>query len=250
MRGVVERAANAVFARAWDLGSRDLRRSLAGTAMRGFEKVTYERLRDNGLACDGIIDVGANRGDWSRSIRTIFPQCPILMVEAQASLEPQLARTCREIDRSEYRIALLGPVEGEERVFFEMGSGSSLLPENSNVERTQTVFVTRTLDAVAGEALPGVEAIFLKLDVQGAELMILGGAAATLERCTAVQLEVALLPYNAGAPLLDEVVTWMAHRGFLVTEVSGFSRPGTYLVQIDVVFARAGSPLRPEFFTF
>lgn len=218
--------------------------------MSSFDKVTYERLRDNGLDPDGIIDVGANRGDWSRSIRTIFPQCPILMVEAQASLEAQLVRACREIDRSEYRIALLGPAEGEEREFFEMGSGSSLLPGNSNVERTRTVAATRTLDSLASEALPGAKAIFLKLDVQGAELMILAGAAATLERCAAVQLEVALLPYNAGAPLLDEVAAFMAQRGFLVTEVSGFSRPGAHLVQIDLVFARAGSPLRPEFFSF
>ena len=250
MRGFFERAANAVFARTRDLGSNALRRSLVGTAMRGFETATYERLQENGLAPDGIIDIGANRGDWSRSVRAIFPKCPILMVEAQTSLEPQLARACREIDRAQYRIALLGPAEGEERAFFEMGTGSSLLPENSNVARTQTVSVTRTLDTLAGEAMPGAQAIFLKLDVQGAELMILAGAAATLERCAAVQLEVALLPYNAGAPLLDEVVAFMAQRSLLVTEVSGFSRPGDHLVQIDLVFARAGSPLRPEFFLY
>lgn len=250
MRAFFERAANALFARAWELGSSDLRRSLAVTAMRGFEGITYERLRDNGLAPDGIIDVGANRGDWSRSVRTIFAQCPILMVEAQASLEPELARACGEIDRAQYQIALLGPAEGEERAFFEMGTGSSLLPENSNVARTQTVSVTRTLDTLAGEVMPDAQAIFLKLDVQGAELMILAGAAATLERCAAVQLEVALLPYNAGAPLLDEVVAYLAQRSLLVTEVSGFSRPGDHLVQIDLVFARAGSPLRPEFFLY
>ncbi|WP_370516117.1 hypothetical protein [Novosphingobium sp. Gsoil 351] len=57
-----------------------------------------------------------------------------------------------------------------------MGTGSSLLPENSNVARTQTVSVTRTLDTLTGEAMPGAEAIFLTLDVQGAELMILAGA--------------------------------------------------------------------------
>ena len=250
MRRLFERGANALFARTWDLGSPDLRRSHAETVTRGFEKLTYERLRDNGLAPDGIIDVGANRGDWSRSIRPIFPHGPILMVEAQATLEPELARASREIDGTEYRIALLGPAEGEERAFFEMGTGSSLLPENSNVARTRTVAVTRTLDALAHEVMPGANAIFLKLDVQGAELMILAGAAAMLERCAAVQLEAALLPYNAGAPLIDEVVATMARKGFLVTEVSGFSRPVAHLVQIDLVFARAGSPLRPEFFAF
>ena len=250
MRGFAERAANAVFARAWELGSPDLRRSLAATVTRGFEKLTYERLRENGFAPDFIIDVGANRGDWSRLVRPIFPDSPILMVEAQSALAPELAETSRELDRADYRIALLGPVEGEERAFFEMGTGSSLLPENSNVARTRMVSVTRTLDALAREAAPEAKAIFLKIDVQGAELMVLAGATATMERCAGVQLEAALLPYNAGAPLLDEVVAYMARRSLLVTEVSGFSRPGAHLVQIDLVFTRGGSALRPESFHF
>lgn len=249
-QGIVERGADAVFARAWARGSSELRRRFATTVTRGFESVTYQRLRENGLAPDAIIDVGANCGDWSRLVRPIFPDATILMIEAQAGLEPELSRASRELGRATHRIALLGPAAGEERAFYEMGTGSSLLPENSNVARTRTVSITQTLDALAGEYLPEAQAIFLKLDIQGAELMVLAGGAATLERCAAVQLEVALLPYNAGAPLLGEVVAFMAQRSLLVTEVAGFSRPGAHLVQIDLVFARAGSPLRPESFTF
>ena len=76
------------------------------------------------------------------------------------------------------------------------------------------------------------------------------GGAATLRRAEVVQLEVAMLQYNQGAPLLPEVVAFMAERDFLPIEVSGFSRPKGYLVQIDLLFARKGSKLRPDFFTF
>jgi FkbM family methyltransferase len=183
-------------------------------------------------------------------IRPIFRDAAILMVEAQSALEPELARAARAIGRAEHRIALLGANAGEEHVFYEMGTGSSLLPENSNATRTVTKSVTTTLDLLAAEALPEARAIFLKLDIQGAELMVLAGGEKTLARCAAVQLEVALLPYNAGAPLLAEVVAFMAECGFAVTEVAGFSRPGPHLVQIDLVFAPDGSPLRPDFFTF
>ena len=65
-----------------------------------------------------------------------------------------------------------------------------------------------------------------------------------------VQLETALLQYNAGAPLLPEVASYMAERGFLPFEVSGFSRPRDVLVQIDLLFARAGSMFRPDHFVF
>lgn len=247
---LIERASSALFARTWTTGSTDLRRRQAGIVTRGFEKLTYERLRENGLIPDAIVDIGANRGDWSRMVRPIFPEAAILMVEAQAALEPELALAASELDRTDHRIALLGPVGGEERVFYEMGTGSSLLPENSDVARTVSTAVTTTLDALAAEALPDAQSIFLKLDIQGAELLVLSGGEETLARSAAVQLEVALLPYNDGAPLLADVVAFMAERGLLVTEVAGFSRPGAHLVQIDLIFARSGSPLRPEYFTF
>ncbi len=250
VRRLLERGANALLARAWPNGSAAFRRRASGTVTRGFERVTYERLSENGLAPDAVVDIGANRGDWSRMVRPIFSAAEILMVEAQTALEGELARAASEIGRAQHRIVLLGPVGGEERAFYEMGTGSSLLPENSNAARTVTRSVTQTLDSLIAETLPAAQSIFLKLDIQGAELMVLAGGEVTLSRCAAVQLEVALLPYNAGAPLLAEVVAFMAARGLLVTEVAGFSRPGAHLVQIDLVFARHGSPLRPEFFTF
>jgi hypothetical protein len=71
-----------------------------------------------------------------------------------------------------------------------------------------------------------------------------------LEKASLVQLEVAMLPYNKGAPLMPEVIAWMAERGWLPTEISGFSRPSGPLVQIDLLFARADSRLRPSDFRF
>lgn len=250
MRRLLERGSNAFLARTWNTGTARFRRRAADTVTRGFERVVYERLGENGLVPDAVVDIGANRGDWSRMIRPIFPEAAILMIEAQSALEPELARAASEIGHASHRMALLGPVAGEERAFYEMGTGSSLLPENSNAARTVVTSSTTTLDSLIAEALPEARAIFLKLDIQGAELMVLEGGANTLARCAAVQLEVALLPYNAGAPLLADVVAYMATRGLLVTEVAGFSRPGAHLVQIDLVFAPQVSPLRPGYFSF
>ena len=250
MARLVERVSSTIVARNWSVGSADYRKRITGTVIRGFERTTYERLRENGLKPDAIIDVGANRGDWSRMTRQIFPDAEILMIEAQSQLKPELAQTARDIGKAYDRIALLGPIAGDEHTFFEMGTGSSLLAENSNAERVVSKAVATTLDALAGEVLPNAQAMFMKLDIQGAELMVLRGGEDTLARCAAVQLEVALLSYNAGAPLLCEVVTFMAERGLLVTEVAGFSRPGPHLVQIDLVFARHGCSLRPDFFIF
>jgi hypothetical protein len=66
-----------------------------------------------------------------------------------------------------------------------------------------------------------------------------------------VQLEVALLNYNEGAPQAAEVISFMDAQGFVMMDVAGFVRPNrTDLVQIDIIFAKKTSHLRSDFFRF
>ena len=226
----------------------DLRQHTADLVSRSFEEVTYRRLGSTGYAPGAIIDVGAYKGDWTRMARAVFGTCPALMVEAQEALLSELAAFSKEHDDLHLSHAVLGADSGQTVTFYEMGTGSSFFAETSDAPRTERKMTTRTLDEVFRETLGEVRDIFLKIDVQGAELQVLAGASEVLERASLVQLELAMLRYNDGAPLLPEVVGWMAEHGWLPTEVSGFSRPRTTLVQIDMLFAREGSPLRPAQF--
>lgn len=227
-----------------------LRQHSAELVTRGFEELTYQHLIAHGFKPAGIIDVGAFRGDWTRMANRMFGPTPTLMVEAQPAMQEAIAPVLADLPHARLAGAALGERSGEEITFYEMGTGSSFLPEASDAARTARTLMTRTLDEVADEALPGLSPLFVKIDVQGAELHVLRGGAKTLERAEVVQLEVALLQYNEGAPLLPEVVAFMAERDFLPIEVSGFSRPNGYLVQIDLLFARRGSALRPDYFRF
>lgn len=103
---------------------------------------------------------------------------------------------------------------------------------------------------VVARRLGTVTNCFMKIDVQGAELEVLAGGRSVLSNCSLVQLELAMLEYNEGAPLLPEVVHWMAAHEWLPIEVSGFSRPRDRLVQIDMLFAPTNSDLRPGSFHF
>ncbi len=227
-----------------------LRRHSAELVTRGFEELTYDHLVAHGFRPAGIIDVGAFRGDWTRLANRVFGPTPTLMVEAQPAMQAAIAPVLRDLPHTKLAGAALGERSGEEVTFYEMGTGSSFLPETSDAPRSARTLITRTLDEVADEALPDLSPLFLKIDVQGAELHVLRGGLKTLARSEVVQLEVAMLQYNEGAPLLPEVVAFMAEHDFLPTEVSGFSRPNGYLVQIDLIFARRGSTLRPASFTF
>lgn len=212
------------------------------------EEAAYLRLARKGYNPAAIIDVGAYQGDWTRLVNRVFPGRPVLMVEAQAGKTPFLDRVCAELPNARYVSSLLTSRAGETVSFFEMETGSSTLPERSNVSRKEMQLTTRTLDDVAGDI---TGPIFLKIDVQGAELEVLAGGESTLERSELVQLEVALLPYNEGAPTMLDVLAYMDRRDFVPLDISGLTRPnGVDLVQIDLLFTRRGSDLRTTFFKF
>ena len=66
-----------------------------------------------------------------------------------------------------------------------------------------------------------------------------------------MQLEVALQDYNRGAPGFLEVIGYMNERQLVPYDFSGWSRPnGVDLVQVDIMFVPAGSPLRTRYFEF
>ncbi|MEP5034069.1 MAG: FkbM family methyltransferase [Parasphingorhabdus sp.] len=239
-----------IIGRLFRTGTPQLQRHVADMVARSSEEITYNRLIENGFAPNTIIDVGAYQGEWTRLANRVFGAMPMLMVEAQPGLRAGLDKLISELPHVKCESTVLGATAGQDVTFYEMGTGSSFLPEASDAPRKELQLKTRTLDDVAAEHLEPVDNVFLKIDVQGAELQVLQGASALLERTGLVQLETAMLQYNEGAPLLPDVVAFMAERGFFPTEVSGFSRPRNHLVQIDILFAKAGSVLRPEFFNF
>ncbi len=223
---------------------------LAGLIERRFEEITYSRLQQRGWRPSGIIDIGAFHGDWSILANRFFGPVPTLMVEAQPDLLPFVEAARTKLSDSTIASCVLSEKAGEQVTFYKMATGSSMFPETSNIERKELHLITRTLDEIAADFAGGRDNLFLKIDVQGAELSVLRGGLATLARASLVQLEVAMLEYNKGAPLLPEVVAFMAEHGFFPIEVSGFSRPRDELVQIDMLFAPKDSELRPKSFMF
>ena len=212
------------------------------------DEQTYRRLAASGYAPASIIDIGAHDGNWTRLARRIFPDASILMIEPLSSKAESLSALAKSLKRTRFVDALLGAEAGRTVTFYEAGTGSSVHREQSNVEFKETSLQTSRLDDVA-EQLDGP--IFLKLDVQGAELEVLDGGSKTLNRSDLVQLEVALLPYNDGAATFLEVIEYLDQRGFVPFDIAGMIRPtGAELVQVDMLFVPAGSPLRPKHFVF
>ena len=226
------------------------RAQLVDLTLSHISEVSYYRLWKQGFRPGSIIDIGAYQGEWSRLAAKLFPGTPILMVEAQAEKKVFLDAVHRELPVADYILCLLGKADGSEVVFNVMETGSSIYSERSNMPRSERRLKMRTLDDILLERrLNGP--LFIKLDVQGAELDVLAGGTSALQAAEVVQLEVALMPYNEGAPTANAVFQFMAERNFLVFDIAGFVRPKpAYLAQIDVLFVRADSKLRSDYFAF
>jgi hypothetical protein len=128
--------------------------------------------------------------------------------------------------------------------FYEQESASSVLPESAKTGQPSTDLSMQTLDeAVSNTGFAAPD--FVKVDVQGYELEVLKGGRKALQSAEAALLEVNLLEIYEGAPLLHEAICFMANEGFRAYDVCTlYRRPlDRALWQMDIIFARDGSPL-------
>jgi hypothetical protein len=81
--------------------------------------------------------------------------------------------------------------------------------------------------------------VLLKIDVQGAELSVLRGAEKTLESVDSIFVECSFVELYEGQALANEVIEFLAARGFSIAGVFGpaYDADGRCL-QVDALFSR------------
>jgi FkbM family methyltransferase len=202
-----------------------------------------QHLQARGFEPKTAIDIGAFDGGWSRLARATFPEAAIVMLDGNPQNREQLQQAASEFANARSEIAALGSEDREAVTFYQLGTGSSILPELTGLAMNPVTVPMRRLDDVI--PCVGQGPVLIKVDVQGYELEVLRGGPRVFGSAEAVVLEVSLLPYNLGAPLFADVVEFMATHGFVVFDFCGQHRrgDGAALFQADVAFARRGSRL-------
>jgi len=177
-----------------------------------------------------ILDIGANAGTWSTNIRKEYPDSKILMLEASDQQIPALEATVADIGNAKYRIAVMSATDGDVIPFYfnpNANTGNSMFQEQtnffSNVKPVEKISIKLdTLvkeEATSGETgafLRGNQDVFdmIKIDVQGAELMVLNGGLDTLQKATFVQFEGSTVEYNLGGSCFYDMDEFLRSKGF------------------------------------
>lgn len=206
------------------------------------------RLSSIGFAPKVIYDIGAHTGKWTELARRTFPTSEFLLFEVNPHLEPALRRVGER-----YFMAALSDTDGKSRPFH--------LPDNPDVSTTGGSFYRDPkLAAVGGaieiqvktarlDTLQSANALppptLIKIDVEGAELEVLGGAGSSLRSCSAIIAELTFVR-NDGAPAAHETMKRISELGFLLVDLCKIRRtPLGNVCQIDALFVK-----RPLYETF
>eukprot|EP00559_Dactyliosolen_fragilissimus_P008314 CAMPEP_0184860968 /NCGR_PEP_ID=MMETSP0580-20130426/5748_1 /TAXON_ID=1118495 /ORGANISM="Dactyliosolen fragilissimus" /LENGTH=345 /DNA_ID=CAMNT_0027358269 /DNA_START=41 /DNA_END=1078 /DNA_ORIENTATION=+ len=203
----------------------------------------------------GIVDVGANQGNWTRAVQhsRMYKGVPTFMIEAS----PQHTKTLEQVKRQfephvNYQIEVLSGKDNDQVEFYGFGgTGDSMFKENTKFYKDEKPIIRNTtkLDTILKNEMEYVD--ILKLDVQGAELRVLSGASDTLKRATFVQMEVSIVEYNQGGACWFELDALLREHGFYLYDLGDFSKNiqlfhSKGIGQFDVLYIKPTSPYLPK----
>lgn len=203
-----------------------------------------------GFEASTVLDIGAHVGGWSSWVRaSLYPEAKYLLLEANRDKERALKETGLP-----YQIVLLAARQNASVLFHRTtrhaggnNTGASIFREQTMLflkkdKYSPELLPSKTLDRVVAETRSRGCCDLVKLDVEGAEIEVLKGGPRTLRRAKLVALEVAVLPYNRGAPTFAEVAGFMSRRGFEIVDIAdSHLLPSGRLFKLDVLFAPRGS---------
>jgi FkbM family methyltransferase len=204
-----------------------------------------------GIKSPVIFDVGAHHGQVTAQFRELFPQAEIYAFEPfVGSYEILKTQTCAD---SMIHVYNHGLSDSEGVLAFHSNKSSatnSLLPTDLSSEgiwrsgqlETQEVIQARfkTLDSVMADlVVPRIDV--LKLDVQGAESLVIGGAemACRLGNIGLIYTEIITQPTYIGQKRFDESLAIYYDQGFELHGIYNLSlTPRGCLRQVDAIFTR------------
>jgi FkbM family methyltransferase len=219
--------------------------------MRKFPKANQfaclSKIAALGLEPKHIIDVGANKGSWSRVAAQVFPRCQYTLIEPQIEMKRRLDRFCR---RRNATWLLAGVSDEKGKLLFTplpdtVSSTFVITTEQAKARGLkQRVIPVTTLNDLVDEigAIPEI----VKIDAEGFEAKIIRGAGNLLGATELFFLEAHLLEPGEHPCGFVETVAMMSDLGYVPFDFTWFGRlrSPNAIDLCEISFARRDGVLR------
>lgn len=199
-----------------------------------------------------LVDVGANVGQFSLLCKIVHPNAHIHAFEPlNKAADTYVNLLGHETDVQLYRHAI-GSKAADQliNVTAKSDSSSLLAPDaqsrifpGTHVVSQEAVRVLPLQDVLRDEEIPSPA--LLKIDVQGYEGEVLKGSEHLLDSFDWIYCEASFIELYSGQPLADEIIAWLAARGFRLVSVNvdGCTLQEGRTVQADFLFKRTSARL-------
>ena len=219
----------------------------AGSPAAGYAKTDpfFDCLVRLGFKPRSIVDVGANRGNWTRTAMRYFPEAKYYLFEPQRDL---LAESDLQRDA---RVKIFAVGVGAANATMKLSkhekdhSFSFALSEEQASEqgREQVDAPVVALDEfLTSQCIAYPE--MLKIDAEGWDLEVVNGGENTVANAEIVLLEAAVT-CHAFRNTVESVVLGMSARGFQLFDITDLNRPLPHgaLWLVELAFAKKGGRL-------
>lgn len=194
-----------------------------------------------------VLDIGANIGQYGSEMRNLGFKGEIISFEPmKIAFEKLQKNASRDYNWKVFNYSI-GERDGEAEINIAKNSVSSSLLDNLpqlTESAPQATFVEKEtikikkLDSVFDSLDLSGKNIYLKIDTQGYEEMVLLGAEKSLEFVTGIQIEMSFIPSYKGSITFDKMKTKLNDLGFhlLAIENGFYDKKTGKQLEIDGVF--------------
>lgn len=196
---------------------------------------------------DVVVDVGANIGQYGSELRNIGYKGRIISFEPTSEAFHKLKKTAAKDNLWEIHNMSLGERDGESTINISKNSVSSSIlndlpqltdsaPEATFIKK-ETIKIKK-LDTIFKDLNVKGKNIYLKIDTQGYEKMVLDGAVESLKNINGIQIEMALIPSYEGSLTFEEMSDKLKSLGFKLTTIESghYNKKTGELFEVDGVF--------------